>query len=236
MQEESLSLDELARQLGRDRRELEKLANRGRIPGRKRDGVWQFHGREITQWLEQEMRDFSDSQLRDVEQSTHSGAKFEDLPVSHLIRPETIEFPITGKSKRSVLEHLIEAAGRTYEVWEPARVLAAVMEREDDLSTGFAGGIAFPHPRNPMPETLGDSIVAFGYAPGGIPFGSPDGQLTDLFFLILCRDSRTHLRVLARLGRMANDSEFLHALRMAEDSTEVFQIIEQADAAIAAKK
>ena len=46
------TLDELAEHLGRNRREIERLANRGRIPGRKRSGEWQFHSAEVTQWLE----------------------------------------------------------------------------------------------------------------------------------------------------------------------------------------
>ena len=54
------SLEELAQHLGRDRREIEKLVNRGRIPGRKVGGDWQFHPTEITHWLEQEMREYTD--------------------------------------------------------------------------------------------------------------------------------------------------------------------------------
>jgi PTS system nitrogen regulatory IIA component len=67
MSHESYTLDELARQLGRDRREIEKLVNRGRIPGRKVGGDWQFHPTEITHWLEQEMKAFTDQQLVAVE-------------------------------------------------------------------------------------------------------------------------------------------------------------------------
>jgi len=53
------TIDELSRHLGRDRREIEKLASRGRIPGRKVGSTWQFQSMEITRWLEQEMRDYS---------------------------------------------------------------------------------------------------------------------------------------------------------------------------------
>ena len=45
------TLDELALQLGCDRHEIEKLANRGRIPGRRVAGEWRFHTIEITHWL-----------------------------------------------------------------------------------------------------------------------------------------------------------------------------------------
>ena len=67
MSHEVFTLDELARHLGRDRREIEKLAARGRVPGRKVGNTWQFHSAEITRWLEQEMRAYSSAELRNVE-------------------------------------------------------------------------------------------------------------------------------------------------------------------------
>ena len=64
-----LNLDELSVQLGRDRRELEKLVSRGRIPGQRVEGEWRFHPAEIRQWLEQAMREYSDTELTAVEES-----------------------------------------------------------------------------------------------------------------------------------------------------------------------
>ncbi len=63
------TLDELALQLGRDRREIEKLVQRGRIPGHRVAGEWRFHTIEITHWLEEEIRQFSREQLEQVELS-----------------------------------------------------------------------------------------------------------------------------------------------------------------------
>lgn len=229
MSHEWINLETLAQQLGRDRRELEKLANRGRIPGRKVSGEWQFHPVEVTHWLEQEMREYSDGELAAVEHSQRSSEVDAGIPVSSLLRLETVEVPLSGRTKRSILEELVEVAGRTWQVWQPAAVLAAVREREDVFSTAFENGIAIPHPRNPLPEALGESVVAFGRTLSGIPFGAPKRQLTDLFFLVLCRDSRTHLQVLARLGRLAQVSSFLDELREAPDSQSAFAAICAAD-------
>jgi nitrogen PTS system EIIA component len=225
MSHEVYSLDELARQLGRDRREIEKLVSRGRIPGRKVGGDWQFHHREITQWLEREMREYSDRELAVVEESQRSAEVDPDIPVSSLLSLETVEVPLEGRTKRSVLETLVEAAGRTWQIWEPATVLSAVQDRESLFSTAMTGGVAFPHPRNPLPEVLGQEVIAFGRTSSGIPFGSPNRELTDLFFLVLCRNSRTHLQVLARLGRMVQQAGFLDALREAPDSESAYRVI-----------
>ena len=229
MSHEFYTLDELARQLGRDRREIEKLVNRGRIPGRKVRGDWQFHPTEITHWLEQEMRAFSEPELALVEETQQSSEVDVEVPVSSLLRAETVQVPLEARTKRSVLESLVEVAGRTWQIWEPASVLRAVQDREQVLSTGFENGVAIPHPRAPLPDAIGESILAFGRTFSGIPFGAPGRRLTDLFFLVLCRDSRTHLQVLARLGRLIQDPEFLEALRGTDDSRTAYDVICQAD-------
>ena len=229
MSHEPYSLEELARQLGRDRREIEKLANRGRIPGRKVGGEWQFHPMEITHWLEQKMREYTETELAVVEESQLSTEADADVPVTSLLSLKTVEVPLQARTKRSVLESLVEVAGRSWQIWEPATVLLAVQQREEVLSTAFENGVAIPHPRNPLPDVLGESVVAFGRTLSGIPFGGPKGGLTDLFFLILCRDSRTHLKVLARLGRMLQHPGFLENLREIESSPAAYEIICETD-------
>jgi len=229
MPHDSLSLDELAEQLGRDRRELEKLVSRGRIPGRRVDGIWRFHPAEIRMWLEQEIRGYSTEELAAVEESQRTGEAPESSPLTGLLLRETVQVPLEARTRRSVLEGLLEVAGRTWQVWEPAALLAAIFEREDVLSTGFESGVAIPHPRNPLPQALGASIVACGRTFSGIPFGAPHRTLTDIFFLVLCRDSKTHLAVLARLGRLLQAPGFLDALRAAPDSATTYETIRAAD-------
>ena len=135
------------------------------------------------------------------------------------------QVPLEARTRRSVLESLVEIAGRTWQVWEPALLLSAIFEREEVMSTGFESGVAIPHPRNPLASALGASIVAYGRAFSGIPFGAPKRTLTDIFFLVLCRDSKTHLSVLARLGRLLQVAGFLDELRDASDSDSSFAVI-----------
>jgi len=230
MPHETLTLDELALQLGRDRRELEKLVSRGRIPGRRVDGVWRFHPAEIRMWLEQEMRAYNTVELAAVEESQRSGPADVRSPLQGVLLPETVQVPLEARTRHSVLESLLEVAGRTWQVWEPALLLSAILEREEIMSTGFETGVAIPHPRNPLPQALGASLVAYGRTLSGIPFGAPKRNLTDIFFLVLCRDSKTHLAVLARLGRLLQVPGFLDELRAASDSPASYDTIRRADA------
>ncbi len=232
MSRDFMTIDELMTQLGRERREVERMVSRGRIPGRRVAGEWRFNRLEITQWLETEIREFDEQDLARVEQTQQSTDLNPKSPLSQLISLETIEVPLNAGTKPSVLQSLVEVAGRTWQVLEPAAVLEAVKQREAVMSTGFDNGVAIPHPRNPLPEALSDSVVAFGRTTSGIPFGGPKRSLTDLFFLLLARDSTTHLQILARIGRLMQLPDFVPSLRAAESSIEAYELICAADAQI----
>lgn len=226
---EWFSLQELAQQLGRDQREIEKLVMRGRIPGRKIGDEWQFHPLEVTDWLEREMRAFTDRELAQVESSQHSEEVGNQLPISSLLKPELVEIPLQARTKRSVLEGMIEVAGRSWQIYAPAKILKAVIMREEAMSTAFENGVAIPHSRNPIPEELGESVIAFGRTLSGIPFGAPNGSLTDCFFLVLCRDASTHLKILARLGRLLQKPDFVEGIRNIEDPTQFCEFVAAAE-------
>jgi PTS system nitrogen regulatory IIA component len=232
MTPETYSLEDLAAYLGRDRRELERLASRGRLPGRKVGGDWVFHSHAIAEWLEREMRGYSDSELANVEQTQRSGEIDSAVPVTSLLTVQQIAVPLEARTRRSVLEQLVELAGATWKIWEPATVLKAVQEREELHSTAFDNGVAIPHTREPLPHVLEDSVLAFGRSFSGIPFGAANNSPTDLFFLLVCKSTRTHLHVLARLGRMFQRPGFLSDLRQAEDAAAAYQVIAAADEAI----
>jgi PTS system nitrogen regulatory IIA component len=71
--------------------------------------------------------------------------------------------------------------------------------------------------------------MAYARTASGIPFGAPHGVLTDLFFLVCCRDDRTHLRVLARLTRLFMRPGFLDELRAAQTPAESWEKITSAE-------
>ena len=229
MSRDFYTLDDLIQRLGQDRRQVEKLVNRGVIPGRRVGGDWRFNENEITHWLEQELRGFDDDGLAQLEQSQQSSELQTQSPIAMLLHAETCEVPLDAGTRPAVLQALIELAGRTWQIWDPAAVLKAVKEREDVMSTGFDNGVAIPHPRNPLPDALGQSIIAFGRTLSGIPFGAPGRWMTDLFFLVLARDAATHLQILARLGRILQRDGLVDDLRHAESGLEAFRLLIAAD-------
>jgi len=232
MSRDFYTLEELVQRLGRDRRQVEKLVNRGIIPGRRIGGDWRFNEIEITHWLEQDLRGLDDQGLAQLEQSQQTGIQNSRSPIADLLHLETCDVPLDAGTRPAVLQALIEVAGRTWQVWDPALILKAVKDREDVMSTGFENGVAIPHPRNPLPDAIGQSIIAFGRTLSGIPFGAPGRKMTDLFFLVLAKDASTHLQVLARLGRLLQREGFVEELRSKESGAAACDFIKLTDDSI----
>jgi mannitol/fructose-specific phosphotransferase system IIA component (Ntr-type) len=97
-------------------------------------------------------------------------------------------------------------------------LLEGLRAREDLCSTGLPGGLALLHARNPEEYLFEAPFIALGRTIQQIPFGAPDGQPTNLFFLIGCPDDRMHLHTLARLCLMAQKTDMLEGLRQAADA------------------
>jgi PTS system nitrogen regulatory IIA component len=109
-------------------------------------------------------------------------------------------------------------------LWDQPGLLTALQARESLCSTALPKGIAIPHPRQPMEYVSSEPFICFARVGRGIGFGSPFGDLTDLFFLICCHDDRQHLHVLARLMRMLEDA-VIEGLRHAETPEEALALL-----------
>ena len=114
-------------------------------------------------------------------------------------------------------------------------MLKAVQDREEVMSTAFECGVAIPHPRNPLPDAIGQPLIAYGRTFNPIPFGGFRGGMTDTFFLVLSRDARTHLHLLARLGQMIRVPDFVARLREADHPLDALSVIREADEEISVR-
>jgi PTS system nitrogen regulatory IIA component len=224
MGNDTMDLAQLASLLRRDQRELDKLATRGQLPGRKVGGNWRFANVEIQQWLEAEMPGLDEAQLKNLEDAHPEPA--EPL-LTNLLGPDCVEVPLQARTPASVIRAMVRLAEQSWQVYDPDAVHQAVQAREERGSTAQESGVAVLHPHRPLVDALGESVMAFGRTAGGVPFGAP--KLTDLFFLVCCRDQKTHLRVLARLSRLFLRPDFPDQLRAAETAAEALQVIRQAE-------
>lgn len=228
MGNEMMDLEQLADYLQRDKREVHKLANRGHLPGRKVSGEWRFARAEINQWIETQLPAYTETQLKALE-SCDASAQEEEPFVAGLLAKTHVAVPLPASTRASVLKEMVNLAAQSYHVYDPGAILEALRQREEMGSTALESGVAIPHPRRPLPQALGDNVLAYGRTASGIPFGAARGQLTDIFFLVCCLDESTHLRVLARLSRLLLLPGFVENLRSAETPLETWKVMEAAE-------
>ena len=231
MGSDMMDMEQLAAYLRRDVREVGKLASRGHLPGHKVGGQWRFARAEINHWIETQLPAYTEKQLADLESAGDGDG--EPL-LANLLSEASVAVPLPATTRASVLKELVNLAEQSWQVYDPEAVLDAIRAREEMGSTALPSGVAIPHPRRPLPAALGESVMAYGRTASPLPFGAPQGGLTDIFFLVCCRDERTHLRVLARLTRLLQRPGFLDELRAAEAPPEAHGVIVRAEEQLSA--
>lgn len=207
-----------------------RMAERGKLPGRKLGGAWKFSEAEIHHWLEDRIGASDESELIEVEglldQGRASEAPAESaVSIAELLPVEAIAVPLASRTRHGVVDDMVELAAATGLLWDPAKMADAIRSRESLHPTAVDNGVALMHPRRPLATILAEPFLALGITSTGIPFGAERGGLTNVFFLILATSDREHLRILARLSRLINDANFLTALRDATDAAEAHALI-----------
>jgi len=220
-------INSLAAYLHLGPQQVGRLADRGKLPGRKVGGEWRFSRAEIHHWLEQRIGLSDEEGLVEVESVLQRSApadQQEEISIAELLPLEAMAVPLAARTRNSVITSMVELAARTGWLWDAAAMVEAVRSREEMHPTALENGVALLHPRRPMVNILGQAFVSLGITQASIPFGA-GAPPTDVFFLICSVEDRGHLRVLARLSRLLTVEGFLDNLRAAADSAAARQLI-----------
>ncbi len=89
---------------------------------------------------------------------------------------------LAGVTKTDVITELVATLARQGVVSDEAAALAAVLKREEAMSTGLKDGFACPHGRT---AAVSELVCAIGLKPGGMPFDALDGLPTRVILLVL---------------------------------------------------
>jgi nitrogen PTS system EIIA component len=232
MADEDFDIHSLAAYLHLQAAQVMRLADRGKLPGRKVQGHWRFSHAEIHHWLENQIGLSDEEELEKVETILRppTGQRIAPRSIAAMLPLTAISVPLAARTRTSVITSMAELAARTGWLWDASKMAAAVLDREDMHPTALDNGVALLHPRRPMTSILGQEFLAFGRTASGIPFGGNHGGLTDLFFLLCSTDDRGHLQTLARLSRLISEPALLTELRDAPNAAAVHAAIEAAEA------
>ena len=220
MAQEDFDIDRLAAYLHMMPAAVLKLAERGKLPGRRVGGEWRFSAAEIHHWLEDRIGLSDDEALVQMEGALDRAA--DDATSTKFRSPnccksEAIEVPLDARTRGSVITQ-DDRAGRAH--------ASVVGRRENGRGRASPRRNAFHGARQRR------GAAASAAADAGDPGRGRAGpghharrhsvrqrrQLTDIFFLICSTSDHEHLRILARLSRVINDQDFLCAMRAAESA------------------
>ena len=212
--------------------DLERLVQRRLVPYHLHAGRYTFRPQELHDWASRRILGAKGEELGEIHRVATQMRPPPDRHeafLSQFLMPEAIATNLHAGTRSSVLRELVKLASRTNLVCDEAVFLQFLNEREELCPTGMPGGLAIPHTRVHADYLFVDPFMAVAYVPGGVPFGSPDGQLSDLFFLPCSQDDRTHLYMLARLARLLQATHLADALRdcsAPDDVISTFHVIE----------
>jgi PTS system nitrogen regulatory IIA component len=219
MAEEDFGIESLADFLHLEAAQVARLAERGKLPGRRVAGTWRFSRAEIHHWLEDRIGLSDEPELAHMEGALQRAALAGDeqtLSIAELLPTPAIAIPLAARTRNSVITAMTDLAAGTGWLWDAAKMAEAVRQREEMHPTALDNGVALLHPRRPLAGILAQAFLALGITETGIPFGG--SRLTDIFFLICSDSDQGHLRILARLSRLINSADFLAELRGAGDA------------------
>jgi mannitol/fructose-specific phosphotransferase system IIA component (Ntr-type) len=104
-----------------------------------------------------------------------------------------------------------------------------LLEREHSHSTVMGSGFAIPHATVPgLPEP----VIGIALARQALQFGPDDLDPVRVFFVLLSPPGheRQHVKLLARICRLARHEDFIDNLEAAESDDEILRVIEAVDA------
>lgn len=149
------------------------------------------------------------------------------MRLADVLNPTRIRVPLHAKDKEGVLRELVELlladnGGAADEV------LAAVLERERQFSTGIGYGVAVPHGKTPVVASL--RVVA-GTTAEPIPYEAIDGEPVRLFFLLAGPESQAgaHVKALSRISRLVRREPVRVRLLGARTPEEFYRSLAEAE-------
>jgi PTS system nitrogen regulatory IIA component len=132
--------------------------------------------------------------------------------LADLIERGGVYYGIPGNSPGEVLAALIGSL----KILPPVsgeELLRACLEREALMSTSIGGGIALPHPRNPMAADEDSQFAALGFLEHPVDWNALDAKPVDAILFVVSASAKLHLHTLSRINFFCQDAAFLALLK-----------------------
>ena len=142
-----------------------------------------------------------------------------------LLDESVVKVGLESRDKEECFEEMIDLLVRAGRLSDRAGALEAVLQREQQGTTGIGDGIAIPHGKHASIPTL---TVAVGTSLDGIEFDAVDGKPVHAVFMLLAQinDPGPHIRALAEIARLVQTPGLYRRLVEAGSAGEILNVLD----------
>jgi PTS system nitrogen regulatory IIA component len=131
-----------------------------------------------------------------------------------------------GTTKEEIINELLDILVAAKKISDRSAALAAIMDREQKMSTGMKHGIAIPHGKSP---TINDLVACIGVSDGAVEFDALDHEPCNIFIMTLSPVEKTgpHLQFLAEISLLFKSADKRQEILNASTPEEVLKILSE---------
>jgi len=141
-----------------------------------------------------------------------------------VLLPEFIKIGMEAEDKSEAFEELVDYYCQADNSGSHDEILEAIVTREAKMSTGIHKGIAVPHGKTTVVDTI---RCVLGISRNGIQYDALDGEPVYIIFMVISpmEDSEKYLRLLKHLAVLLENPQFQIELLAQKDPQSVYKTI-----------
>lgn len=212
MEDDILTIEEVAKYLRVSDRTVYDWAQKGEIPAGKIGTVWRFKKSEVENWVNARL---SSDAVKQAEQS---------IQVKNILSPDRVVF-ISQTSKHDALVELSQVLANAPQVKNAGEITQEILKREELMSTAIGRGIAIPHVRL---SSITDLVMAVGVCKKPIEdFQALDDQPVNLLIMIAAAYNQHsyYLKTISHFSAKLKKKELRDAIMNAQTELDVYNLL-----------
>ena len=213
MEDDILTIEEVAKYLRVSDRTVYDWAQKGEIPAGKIGTVWRFKKSEVENWVNERLSSSSNTKRTDA-----------SVQVKNILSPDRVVF-ITQSAKRDALTALANVLANAPQVKRGDELLSEILKREELMSTAVGRGIAIPHVRL---SSVTDLVMAVGVCRTPISdFQTVDDKPVNLLIMIAAAYNQHtyYLQTISYFSAKLKSQELRDAIANAATEKEVYELL-----------
>lgn len=212
MEDDIVTIEEVAKYLRVSDRTVYDWAQKGELPAGKIGTVWRFKKSEIERWVNERLSS-SVSHKNDVV-----------VQVRNVLSPDRVVF-INHSSKHDALIELSGVLASAPQIKNKDELVSEILKREELMSTSVGRGLAIPHVRL---SSVTDLVMAVGICKTPLDGFQPvdDVPVSMLFMIAAAQNQHDYyLKTISYFSAKLKDNKLRQAINKADTEKEIYELL-----------